>query len=92
MCRDPDQGRRFGIGEGFQPPPPPPPLPLSFGCELCVISCPNNQALQSHLSGAKHKKKLAIANGENGEFGICINWVVAGESVARIQWLFCFRP
>ncbi|EYC11005.1 hypothetical protein Y032_0053g2423 [Ancylostoma ceylanicum] len=51
--------KRFGAGAGTQK------EAQQFYCEVCKISCAGQLTYKEHLEGQRHKKKEALAKGEN---------------------------
>ncbi|KJH43604.1 zinc finger, C2H2 type [Dictyocaulus viviparus] len=51
--------KRFGAGAGVQR------EAQQFYCEVCKISCAGQLTYKEHLEGQRHKKKEALAKGEN---------------------------
>ncbi|KAK6029186.1 zinc finger, C2H2 type, partial [Ostertagia ostertagi] len=51
--------KRFGAGGGAQR------EAQQFYCEVCKISCAGQLTYKEHLEGQRHKKKEALAKGEN---------------------------
>ncbi|KAK6731402.1 hypothetical protein RB195_007709 [Necator americanus] len=51
--------KRFGAGGGTQK------EAQQFYCEVCKISCAGQLTYKEHLEGQRHKKKEALAKGEN---------------------------
>ncbi|WKX89329.1 hypothetical protein Q1695_008740 [Nippostrongylus brasiliensis] len=51
--------KRFGSGTGVQR------EAQQFYCEVCKISCAGQLTYKEHLEGQRHKKKEALAKGEN---------------------------
>ncbi|CAJ0596270.1 unnamed protein product [Cylicocyclus nassatus] len=64
MSKKPGRGggfgnKRFGGGGGAQK------EAQQFYCEVCKISCAGQLTYKEHLEGQRHKKKEALAKGEN---------------------------
>ncbi|KAJ1373709.1 hypothetical protein KIN20_036191 [Parelaphostrongylus tenuis] len=53
--------KRFGGGGGVQR------EAQQFYCEVCKISCAGQLTYKEHLEGQRHKKKEALAKGENNQ-------------------------
>lgn len=58
-------------------------LPV-YNCDVCKVDCVGAQSYQAHMTGQKHKKRLAVATVGGGGVPVSVSVIVGGS-----QALFC---